>query len=302
MGKVLVVGSINKDITLTIKRLPKVGETILSSGTHYANGGKGANQAVALGKLGADVSFFGKVGSDSFGEEMLQSLEQSGVDTTLCLRDREASSGLALILLNEDGDNSIVVSSGANFAICEEELTVLEDFIKGVDFCVLQLEIPVNIVNRVLSLCKMHEVCTILNPAPVVENINDLLFDKIDYLIPNEHELEALVTEEALSIDKKCQNLLNRGVKNVIVTLGEKGSCLYQGANKIEYFSAYKVDAVDTTAAGDSFIGAFVYMLAKGKNEAEAIAFAAKVSAITVTRQGAQISIPSIEEVEKFIG
>ena len=302
MGNVLVVGSINKDITLTVKRLPKVGETILSSGTHYANGGKGANQAIALGKLGAEVSFFGKVGSDSFGEEMLQSLEQSGVDTALCLKDQKASSGLALILLNEEGDNSIVVSSGANFTICEDEVRALEDFIKDVDFCVMQLEIPVNVVNCVLSLCKMYEVCTILNPAPVVENINDLWFDKIDYLIPNEHELEALVKEEALSFDKKCQKLLNSGVKNVIVTLGEKGSCLYQGVNKIEYFSAYKVDAVDTTAAGDSFIGAFTHMLAKGKKEAEAIAFAAKVSAITVTRQGAQISIPSMEEVEELIG
>lgn len=301
MKKVVVVGSINMDLVTRCKRAPKGGETLFGEEFFQVPGGKGANQAVAIGKLGTEVTMLGKVGKDSFGKDLINSMKESGVDTRY-IEEGEKSTGIAKIIVEENGQNRILVVAGANSEVDKAYIDRHLDVIKECDIVVAQLEIPVETVAYALAKAKEFGKMTILNPAPARE-LDDEIIKNSDLIIPNESELALITgmsTETEEEIKKAGEKLLDMGVSNLIVTLGSKGSLLLN-RETCEFHSAYKVKAMDTTAAGDSFIGGLVREL-KDNNVGEAIEFATKVSAIAVTRKGAQTSIPTIEEVENFEG
>lgn len=301
MKKVVVVGSINMDLVTRCKRAPKGGETLFGEEFSQVPGGKGANQAVAIGKLGTNVIMLGKIGKDSFGKDMLASMEKNGVNIQH-IEEGEKATGIAKIIVEESGQNRILVVAGANSEVDKEYVDRHLAAIKESDIVVTQLEIPIETVEYTLKKAKEFGKITILNPAPARE-LSDEIIKNSDFIIPNESEL-ALITGMAVEteeeIKKAGKKLLDMGVKNLIITLGSKGS-LHLNRDKCEFHSAYKVKAIDTTAAGDSFIGGVVREL-NGDNISEAIEFGTKVSAIAVTKKGAQTSIPIIEEVIKFKG
>lgn len=301
MKKVVVVGSINMDLVTRCKRAPKGGETLFGEEFSQVPGGKGANQAVTIGKLGTNVIMLGKIGKDSFGKDMLASMEKNGVNIQHIEEGKKAT-GIAKIIVEESGQNRILVVAGANSEVDKEYVDRHLAAIKESDIVVTQLEIPIETVEYTLKKAKEFGKITILNPAPARE-LSDEIIKNSDFIIPNESEL-ALITGMAVEteeeIKKAGKKLLDMGVKNLIITLGSKGS-LHLNRDKCEFHSAYKVKAIDTTAAGDSFIGGVVREL-NGDSISEAIEFGTKVSAIAVTKKGAQTSIPTIEEVIKFKG
>lgn len=301
MKKVVVVGSINMDLVTRCKRAPKGGETLFGEEFSQVPGGKGANQAVAIGKLGTNVIMLGKIGKDSFGKDMLASMEKNGVNIQH-IEEGEKATGIAKIIVEESGQNRILVVAGANSEVDKEYVDRHLAAIKESDIVVTQLEIPIETVEYTLKKAKEFGKITILNPAPARE-LSDEIIKNSDFIIPNESEL-ALITGMAVEteeeIKKVGKKLLDMGVKNLIITLGSKGS-LHLNRDKCEFHSAYKVKVIDTTAAGDSFIGGVVREL-NGDNISEAIEFGTKVSAIAVTKKGAQTSIPTIEEVKNFRG
>lgn len=301
MKKVVVIGSINMDLVTVCERAPKGGETLFGKEFFQVPGGKGANQAVAIGKLGTEVTMLGKIGKDSFGKELLLSMQNSGVKID-CIEEGKTSTGIAKIIVEANGQNRILVVAGTNSEVDREYVDRHLDKIKECDILVAQLEIPIETVAYALKKAKEFGKMTILNPAPAVY-LSDEIIKNSDFIIPNESEL-AVITEIATDtkegIEKAGRKLLDMGVSNLIVTLGSKGS-LHLNKEITEFHSAYKVKAIDTTAAGDSFIGGFVRKL-ENNNIEEAIEFATKVSAIAVTKKGAQTSIPTIEEVEEFKG
>ena len=268
--KILVIGSINKDLVITTPRFPKEGETILGNNFYTANGGKGANQACAIGKLGGNVAMLGAVGNDNFGKDLSNALSSNNVNINN--------------LLINDGANHIIAAQGANALITKND--VKKDLIASFDIIVMQLEIPLEIAKYAASVAKKLGKTVVLNPSPAVKLDKEFL-SCVDILIPNETEIDIIG-----GIDY----VLECGVKNIILTLGADG-CDLITKEKRKHFDAYKVDVVDTTAAGDSFLGGVVRTIADGKNIEEAIEFATKVSNITVTRKGAIDSIPTYNEV-----
>lgn len=301
MKKVVVAGSINMDLVTVCERAPRGGETLFGKEFFQVPGGKGANQAVAIGKLGTQVTMLGKIGNDSFGKDLISSMKNSGVDTEY-IENSASSTGIAKIIVEENGQNRILVVSGANMDVDRAYIDRHMDVIKEADILVTQLEIPIDTVEYVLKKAKEAEKITILNPAPAAL-LSDEIIKNSDIIIPNESELGIITgmpTNTLEEIEAAAQKLLNMGVKELIVTLGSQGS-LHLNKKGSTLHTAYKVKAVDTTAAGDSFIGGLVKNI-QGDNLDEAIEFATKVSAITVTRKGAQISIPTIKEVENFKG
>ncbi|CAK7044582.1 ribokinase [Fusobacterium varium] len=301
MKKVVVAGSINMDLVTVCERAPKGGETLFGKEFFQVPGGKGANQAVAIGKLGTQVTMLGKIGNDSFGKDLVASMKNSGVNTEY-IENSASSTGIAKIIVEANGQNRILVVSGANMDVDRAYIDRHIDVINDSDILVTQLEIPIDTVEYVLKKAKEAGKITILNPAPAAQ-LNDEIIKNSDIIIPNESELgiiTSMPTNTLKEIEAAAQKLLNMGVKELIVTLGSQGS-LHLNKKGSTIHSAYKVNAVDTTAAGDSFIGGLVKNI-QDDNLDEAIEFATKVSAITVTRKGAQISIPTIEEVENFKG
>ena len=301
MKKVVVAGSINMDLVTVCERAPKGGETLFGKEFFQVPGGKGANQAVAIGKLGTQVTMLGKIGNDSFGKDIVASMKNSGVNTEY-IENSASSTGIAKIIVEANGQNRILVVSGANMDVDRAYIDRHIDVINDSDILVTQLEIPIDTVEYVLKKAKEAGKITILNPAPAAQ-LNDEIIKNSDIIIPNESELgiiTSMPTNTLKEIEAAAQKLLNMGVKELIVTLGSQGS-LHLNKKGSTIHSAYKVNAVDTTAAGDSFIGGLVKNI-QDDNLDEAIEFATKVSAITVTRKGAQISIPTIEEVENFKG
>lgn len=299
MKKVVVVGSINMDLVTMCQRVPEAEETIFGEKFFQVPGGKGANQGVAIGKLGTEVTMLGKVGNDSFGNDLINSMKNSGVNTEYIERS-ENSTGIAKIIVEGNGQNRILVVSGANMDVDKDYIDRHIDVIKNADIVVTQLELPLSTVEYALEKAKEFEKITILNPAPAAPLSEKMIKSSI---IPNETELSMITkmaTDTEDEIKAACEKLLAMGVKELIVTLGSKGS-LHVNKEKSEFHSAYIVKAVDTTAAGDSFIGGFVKAL-NGDNIDEAIEFGTKVSAIAVTRIGAQSSIPTLEEVNEFQG
>lgn len=301
MKKVVVIGSINMDLVTQCKRAPLGGETLFGDRFFQVPGGKGANQAVAIGKLGSDVTMLGKVGEDSFGEELISSLKISNVETRF-IEKTKTSSGIAKIIVEENGQNRILVVAGANNEVDRDYVDRNIDVIKECDIVVAQLEIPLETVEYAFKKAKEFGKMTILNPAPAMKLSDDIIKNS-DLIIPNESELGLLANMDTTTddgIEKASKKLLDMGVSDLIVTLGSKGSLHINNSLK-EYHKAYKVKAIDTTAAGDSFIGGLISKL-ENNSIYDAIEYATKVSAIVVTRMGAQTSIPTIEEVEEFEG
>lgn len=303
--RILIIGSLNMDMVIEMNAMPKVGETVLGSTLTYVPGGKGANQTYAAGKIGGNVAMLGCVGSDTLGEALIQNLAASGADTSAIRRVDGKPTGTAVIYVNAEGDNSIVVVSGANAACDIAYLREYDDLIAEADYVMLQMEIPYETVFYAIHRAKELGKTVILNPAPapLAEQIPVDVWDKIDYFTPNETELLKLTNQNILSMEnvkKGAEDLIQKGVKHVLVTLGDKGVFFYNGKSS-EVFPARKVEAVDTTAAGDCFSGAFVTGLAEGKTIADAVAMANLASSLAVTRKGAQSSIPTRKELDELM-
>ena len=302
MKNICVIGSLNMDLVVNVDKMPKPGQTIIGSNFKEVPGGKGANQAVAMARLNGNVSMIGKVGEDGFGQTLINALKNDKVDTTY-IKTTKGATGVALITVDNNAQNSIVVSPGANFEVKEEDIDNNIEAIKNSDIVVLQLETPLNTIKYALKKSKELNKYTMLNPAPAVK-LDDEIIKNADLLTPNETELEiisgvSIETEE--DIQKAAQIMIEKGVKELIVTLGSKGS-LYINKEKSIFKKAYKVEAVDTTAAGDSYTAALAVALSKDKNIEEAMDFASKVGALSVLKEGAQSSLPTLEDVENFRG
>lgn len=302
MKNICVIGSLNMDLVVNVDTMPKPGQTIIGSNFKEVPGGKGANQAVAMARLNGNVSMIGKVGEDGFGQTLINSLKNDKVDTTY-IKTTKGATGVALITVDKNAQNSIVVSPGANFEVKEEDIDNNIEAIKNSDIVVLQLETPLNTIKYALKKSKELNKYTILNPAPAVK-LDDEIIKNVDLLTPNETELEIISgvnieTEE--DIQKAAQVMIEKGVKELIVTLGSKGS-LYINKEKSIFKKAYKVEAIDTTAAGDSYTGALAVALSKEQSIEEAMDFASKVGALSVLKEGAQSSLPTLEDVKNFRG
>ncbi|MEU3621537.1 ribokinase [Amycolatopsis coloradensis] len=284
-SQVLVIGSANADLVVPVDRRPGGGETVLGGDTVLSPGGKGANTAVAAARLGADVALLGAVGDDPYGELLKRSLGESGVNTTL-LRTSERPTGIAYITVTPDGENSILVSPGANSGLRAEDIDL-----DGVEIVVLSLEIPLETVEHAVAKAAEAGVRTLLNLSPAAE-LSAKTLESLDVLLVNEHEAAFLLDGEA-----DFPKLLDLGPKAAVVTLGAKGAAVVT-ADGVTEVSSPKVEAVDTTGAGDAFAGALATSLAKGDELADAARTAVKVAAITVTRQGAQPSYPTASELE----
>ena len=299
--QILVVGSCNTDMVIKAAHLPRPGETILG-GTFFMNpGGKGANQAVAIARLGGSVTFICKTGSDIFGHQSQQLFEEEGINTSYVFSDSGNPSGVALITVDEKAENCIVVASGANANLLPSDLAKAEEAIEQADLILMQLEVPMETVCFVADIAWQKGKKVILNPAPAHPLPADLL--RHLYLItPNETEAEMItgvkITDES-SAGEAARLLSEMGVQHVIITLGSKGALIYSDG-KTEMVPALKVEAVDTTAAGDVFNGALTVALSEGRSLKEAARFACKASAISVTRVGAQSSAPYRNEVDIF--
>ena len=297
----IVVGSANMDLVVTTDRFPQAGETILGQAFAAIPGGKGANQAVCCAKLGGRVHFVGKMGKDRFGDQLRKSMKSDGVLLGHTMTDADASTGMALITVDRTGQNEIIVISGSNMRLMPRDIDAhWSVFVRG-GVLLLQLEIPLRTVNRAVALARQKRLRVILNPAPA-RVLPDTLLRYVDYLTPNETEAGILTGVKVTSLKSAghaARQLLNRGVTNVVMTLGAKGSLLVNEKG-IRLYPARKVRAVDTTAAGDAFNGALAYALTTGANAEEAIPFANDVASLSVTRFGAQISMPTLAEVRRF--
>lgn len=298
---VLVVGSANMDMVVSTGRFPKPGETVLARDFGMYPGGKGANQAVACAKLGGDVAFLGKTGRDMFRDRLLESLNSEGVDASRVLLDPDAPTGIALITVDSDGQNEIVVVSGSNMKLSPDEVAAQEELFEAARVVMLQLEIPLETVVTAAKLAKRNGAEVILNPAPATE-LPDELLRAVDYITPNESETETLtgrhLGDDAASVDA-ARRLIKRGVGHVILTLGARGA-LHVTPDTAQPYPAYQVDVVDTTAAGDAFNGALAFALSRGDAMEQAVPFANAVAACCVTRMGAQTSMPLLDDVERF--
>jgi len=299
---ILIIGSLNMDLIMHVNHIPIAGETILGSDVHEVCGGKGANQAYAAGRLNGDVKMLGAIGNDEAGEKILANLASAGVDTTDIIISSYLKTGCANILINEAGDNSIIVSPGANKLVSVDYIKEHKDAIKNADIVLLSMEIPQNAVEYAIELAFEYKKICILNPAPAPEMIKDNILNKISIIIPNETELEKLAGMGITplgSVMEGCNSLLTKGVGKIIVTLGNKGAMLYSKETK-EHYPARKVKTVDTTAAGDTFNAAVAVYLSEDKPLEDAIRFANLAASIVVQREGAQTSIPSREMVESI--
>lgn len=297
MKKVLVFGSLNYDLTLYVDELPKKGETITSKEMKYSIGGKGANQAATLAKLGLEVYMVGKIGRDDEGKKISEKLKSLNVNVESII-ECDKNTGKAFITVNKKGKNTIVISGGANSDIDKNYITQFREKINSVDAVLMQLEIPLEAVKECLTVAKELNKLTILNPAPAIM-LDEEVLSKVDILIPNETELGVLYQRDVIShteILNACKYLNNNGVNTIIVTLGKKGCALFN-KNELTFYEPHDAIVVDTTAAGDSFIGGFLYSYLNDKGIEKSIDFGQKVSAITVSREGALAAIPTINEI-----
>jgi len=297
---VVVIGSMNMDIVIEADRQPQMGETILGRKASFIPGGKGANQAVASCRLGGRTTMIGAVGADSFGEELLQALEDDYIDVESVKIEEGCSTGVASIFIM-GGDNSIVVVPGANYQLRPEDIDKSEDIIKGADIVLLQLEIPLETVCHAAEKAKALGKKVILNPAPA-QALPEELLRNVDYITPNRSELGLLtgMNTEGEGLEAAMRALIQMGAGSVVTTLGADGSAFLDEQGMLHKIPGYKVSVVDTTGAGDCFNGGMAYSLASGYSLEESVTFAAKASALSVTRFGAQAGMPTSEELARF--
>ncbi|MBU5313909.1 ribokinase [Tissierella carlieri] len=297
---VTVVGSMNMDLVIKVNEIPQIGETLLGNELLQIPGGKGANQGVAIAKLNNEIIFLGKVGKDVFGDALIESMKESGVNIEH-IEKTDESTGIAVINVDKHGNNNIIVIPGANGDVDKEYLQRHLIAFEKADIVVFQLEVPLETVKEGLKIARKLGKTTILNPAPAYE-LDDEIIENIDILIPNEHELERIskikITDQD-SILKAANKLLHKGIRQIIVTLGSKG-VLYIDTRGHKFFEAYKVNVVDTTAAGDSFIGGFVSSYIENGNIERSIEMGQKTAALAIQKVGAQSSLPTKEEVDNF--
>lgn len=299
---IVVIGSLNMDMVVRTSRAPVAGETLLGRSFSLTPGGKGANQAVAAARLGGEVAMVGTVGNDAFGQELRSVMRSEGVDTRHLFTSGNAPTGVASIVVEEGGENRIIIVPGANLELSPEGITELEKVIGEAELIVLQLEADYAMTVQAARLAHRHGVPVILNPAPAKE-IGDELLPYVTYLTPNETEaslMAGIPVQGASDAERAASILLARGVQNVIVTLGSNGALIVTDSG-IRHVPGYPVKAVDTVAAGDSFNGALAVQLTCGKSLQEAVAFANAVGALTVSRQGAIASLPTLKETEAFL-
>ncbi len=303
--KIVVIGSSNTDMVVKLDRLPKPGETLLGGEFTSYGGGKGANQAVAAVRAGGDVTFVARLGCDALGDQALAFYIKEGIDTRFIFRDPSAASGVALIFVGGHGENSIAVAPGANAQLSPADLEAARPVITGADAVLLQLEIPLETVRSAVAMAHEAGVPVILNPAPA-QPLPDDLREQIDLLTPNESEAGALsglgyqFVEGKRKASKAAEVLHRLGSKAVIVTMGENGALISE-PERSQIIKSFKVEAVDTTAAGDTFNGALAVALAEKQPLPEAVRFAQAAAALSVTRSGAQESTPRREEIERFL-
>jgi ribokinase len=296
-----VIGSINMDLVVTAPEIPKVGETVLGRDFNQYPGGKGANQAVAAAQLNVPVCFLGCVGDDSYGSTMMSAMSQSGIDVSCIKSVKDCSTGIAVISVNDKGQNNIVVVGGANNFVDEKYIDDNIEAINMSEVVLCQMEIPIPTVEYAFSKAKELGKTTILNPAPAAA-ISDRLIGLTDILIPNEHELGRLTgvaTDCTKGINDAAQIMLDKGVKILIVTLGKRGCVVFTGGES-SWYPAYEVKAVDSTAAGDSFIGGFVWSYMKDRNLSDSIKAGQMVASMAVQKKGAQSSLPTLKEFMEY--
>ncbi|WP_100010017.1 ribokinase [Lentibacillus sediminis] len=299
---IVVLGSFMMDLTVRTSRVPQNGETIIGDSFFRSPGGKGANQAVAMARLGAEVTMIGRVGNDLFGNEFISLLEEENVDHQNVSIDNDLATGVGSITLDTDGNNRIVVVPGANLTYKTSDLGNCADVIRNADLLVVQLEMDIEMIEQAITLAYQSGVPIILNPAPA-QKLSEELLQKITYLTPNETEAEILTGVKVASVKdaKKAAHVLHaRGVENVILTLGDRGTFLSTSQNT-EHLSGYQVKALNTVAAGDAFNGALAFEIVRGKSIKESVLFANAVGALAVTKEGAIPSLPRYEEVQRFI-
>lgn len=292
MGKVVVVGSINVDMVFTSNLRPKAGETVMGNTFSIIPGGKGANQAVAASKLGAESCMIGCVGEDSNGEFAVENLQRMNVDTNCIEIIKGVPTGVANIVVAEH-DNSIIVISGANYEITRKTIDKFKDVILSADIVLLQLEIPLDTVEYTADLCSKNKVNVLLNPAPAVE-LPSSLINNVSYITPNEHELKIILGKQ-----NDTDEIIKKYPNKIIVTMGSKGVKYYDGS-EMKIVPSYDVEVVDTTGAGDTFCGGFAAALVRGDSLEESIKFANKAASISITKLGAQSGMPTLEEINNM--
>jgi len=298
--KIVVVGSANTDMVIQTQNLPEPGETVLGGDYIQSQGGKGANQAVAAARLGAEVTFIARLGRDILGDAALVAYIADGINIEHIIRDDNSPSGVALIMVNNSGENIIAVAPGANWKLSPADVFASEKAIEDANCLLVQLEIQLETAQAAIQLAVKHHVPVILNPAPAIQLPASML-EMVDYLTPNQSEMAILVGDPSLADASNSFDILKSKIKakNIIVTQGENGAKILGAQNKI--VAAFPVCAIDTTGAGDAFNGGLAVALARGDILIDAIKFANAVAALSTTRAGAQPSMPTINAVEAFI-
>ncbi len=301
-NKIVVVGSSNTDMILKSPRIPKPGETILGGVFTTAAGGKGANQAVAAARAGGNITFIARIGNDDLGRQSIKGFKKDGINIDYIKKDETAPSGVALIMVDEQGSNSIAVASGANANLIPDHIHEARNAIENSDILLMQLETPLETVVEAAKIAASVGVKTILNPAPAIP-LPDHLLKNISIITPNEIEAEILTGISVRNTDSAMQAtacLHEKGIETIIITLGAKG-CYLSKDNIRKIIPGFSVKAIDTTAAGDTFNGAFAVALAEGLPIEEAVRFANAAGALSVTKEGAQPSIPYRKDIKAFL-
>lgn len=300
--KIVVIGSSNTDMVIRTPRIPRPGETVLGGEFFMALGGKGANQAVAAARAGGEVHFVARVGDDVFGRQSLDGFIRDGIHVDHIVRDKDAPSGVALIIVGPDGENCIAVASGSNARLGVADVRLAKPVISSADIVLMQLESPLETVREAAEIAASADVPVVLNPAPA-RALSDDILGRVAYLTPNETEAEILTGITLIKksdLAKAADALLAKGIKAVLITLGSKGVYVATREKK-EVMPAFKVIPVDTTAAGDAFNGALAVALAEGRPLLEAARFANAAAALATTKMGAQPSLAGRDDIEKLL-
>ncbi|MGB5848317.1 MAG: ribokinase [Ignavibacteriaceae bacterium] len=299
---IVVVGSSNTDMILKVPRIPKPGETILGGRFTTAAGGKGANQAVAAARAGGKITFIARIGDDIFGQQARRGFESDNINVEFLKIDNKEPSGVALIYVDEKGENSIGVASGANAALSTNDVEEAEEKIKSADILLMQLETPLETVNRAADIAKQAGVKVILNPAPACQ-LDDSLLSTLSVITPNESEaglLTGIIVDDISGAEHAASRLLEKDLDTVIITLGSKGA-YFKTRDHSELVPGFNVDAVDATGAGDVFNGALAVAMAENKPIGDAVLFANAAAALSVTKLGAQPSAPLKKDIDKLL-